>query len=193
MFVQVIKGHTSDPTGLRQQMEIWRRDLKPGAVVMITDCCSTPVKLPFKNRRVWSATRPAALSPVFRDLFFRTRGTASITAATGNASWGDDDNGGIFTRSLCDMLRKKHREMDTNRDGFLSWREFFPLIPRWLTPHDPAVIAQFHKGQATLYRLAVLRDWAVPVAAWTTFLLLLFMTSLSLNALLRARWASSNR
>jgi hypothetical protein len=32
MFVQVIKGHTSDPTGLRQQMEIWRRDLKPGAV-----------------------------------------------------------------------------------------------------------------------------------------------------------------
>ena len=32
MFVQVIKGHTSDPAGLRQQMDTWRRDLKPGAV-----------------------------------------------------------------------------------------------------------------------------------------------------------------
>ena len=31
MFVQVIKGHTSDPTALRQQLETWRRDLKSGA------------------------------------------------------------------------------------------------------------------------------------------------------------------
>ena len=32
MFVQVIKGHTSDPAGLRRQLEKWRTDLKPGAV-----------------------------------------------------------------------------------------------------------------------------------------------------------------
>ena len=32
MFVQVIKGRTTDPAGLRQQMERWRTDLKPGAV-----------------------------------------------------------------------------------------------------------------------------------------------------------------
>jgi hypothetical protein len=32
MFVQVIKGHTKDPEGLRRQMERWRAELKPGAV-----------------------------------------------------------------------------------------------------------------------------------------------------------------
>ena len=32
MFVQVIKGHTSDPAGLRRQLERWRDELKPGAV-----------------------------------------------------------------------------------------------------------------------------------------------------------------
>jgi hypothetical protein len=32
MFVQVIKGRTSDPAGLRQQLERWRTEVKPGAV-----------------------------------------------------------------------------------------------------------------------------------------------------------------
>jgi hypothetical protein len=32
MFVQVIKGRTKDPAGLRRQLEQWRSDLKPGAV-----------------------------------------------------------------------------------------------------------------------------------------------------------------
>ncbi len=32
MFVQVIKGRTSDRDGLRRQLERWRTDLKPGAV-----------------------------------------------------------------------------------------------------------------------------------------------------------------
>lgn len=32
MFVQVIKGRTNDPEGLRRQLDRWRSDLKPGAV-----------------------------------------------------------------------------------------------------------------------------------------------------------------
>ncbi len=32
MFGQVIQAHTSDPTGVRQAMERWVRDLSPGAV-----------------------------------------------------------------------------------------------------------------------------------------------------------------
>ena len=31
MFVQVIKGRTSDPAALRQQTERWRNDVRPGA------------------------------------------------------------------------------------------------------------------------------------------------------------------
>jgi len=32
MFVQVIKGHTSDAAGLRRQLDRWLSELKPGAV-----------------------------------------------------------------------------------------------------------------------------------------------------------------
>jgi hypothetical protein len=32
MFVQVIQGHTSDAEGMRDQLERWRNDIKPGAV-----------------------------------------------------------------------------------------------------------------------------------------------------------------
>jgi hypothetical protein len=32
MFVQVIKGHTSDPAGLRAQLERWNTDLRPDAI-----------------------------------------------------------------------------------------------------------------------------------------------------------------
>ena len=32
MFVQVIKGRTSDAAGLRRQLERWRDELKPGAI-----------------------------------------------------------------------------------------------------------------------------------------------------------------
>ena len=32
MFVQVIKGRTNDPAGLRRQLDRWRDELKPGAV-----------------------------------------------------------------------------------------------------------------------------------------------------------------
>jgi hypothetical protein len=32
MFVQVIKGRTSDPAGLRSQLDRWREDVRPGAI-----------------------------------------------------------------------------------------------------------------------------------------------------------------
>jgi hypothetical protein len=32
MFIQVIEGKTSDPDALHRQLEVWERDLKPGAV-----------------------------------------------------------------------------------------------------------------------------------------------------------------
>lgn len=31
MFIQVIEGRTSDPEALRRQMDVWERELKPGA------------------------------------------------------------------------------------------------------------------------------------------------------------------
>ncbi len=32
MFVQVITGHANDPAALRQRLELWQRELRPGAI-----------------------------------------------------------------------------------------------------------------------------------------------------------------
>jgi len=77
--------------------------------------------------------------------------------------------------------------------GNNHWREFFPYIPAILTPHDHDVISRFFRGNASLYDPAVLRDWAIPVAAWTALILLVFVTTLSLNTLLCRRWIEGER
>lgn len=101
-------------------------------VVLLTDCCSTvrrlnlpPAKtmdLPEKPKR--------AIHPAVSCLFFKTRGTVDVTAATDNASWSDDTNGGLFTRTLCGLLLRPLQSLDTNRDGFVDWAEFFETLKK---------------------------------------------------------------
>jgi hypothetical protein len=101
---------------------------KAGLVVLLTDCCSMPIKLPKVVRIKGGYELPPTLHPPFRALFFRARGTVDITAATGNASWCDEKGGGIFTRSLCRMLQT--RLTRRTRGEALTWGEFFPLLER---------------------------------------------------------------
>lgn len=43
MFIQVIEGKTTDPDALHRQLEVWERDLKPGAIGYLgsTGGCTT--------------------------------------------------------------------------------------------------------------------------------------------------------
>jgi hypothetical protein len=59
---------------------------------------------------------------------FQARGTVDITAATDNASWSDNLAGGLFTRSIARMFQQPIRVLDGNKDGFVSWREFYPQL-----------------------------------------------------------------
>jgi hypothetical protein len=103
---------------------------KPGLVVLISDCASRPFHL-YRGSRITASAPAQRTSPVFRNLFFQARGVVDITsAAPGTLGWGDGFMGGIFTRSLCRLLRQKPAELDTNRDGFVSWKEFFPLLQK---------------------------------------------------------------
>jgi hypothetical protein len=69
----------------------------------------------------------------------RHRKVVDITAATGNSAFGDEHEGGLFTRTLCSCLMKDVQILDSNHDGFVSWSEAFSLIqaetsrtfPRW--------------------------------------------------------------
>jgi hypothetical protein len=101
-----------------------------GLVVLLTDCCSTRLKAkPKVNGR--RTIKDVKLHPVLRCLLFQHRGTVDITAAEdGTGSFGDDQHGGVFTGALVSLLEGDLETLDRNRDGFLSWKEFFPLLAR---------------------------------------------------------------
>jgi hypothetical protein len=105
-----------------------------GAVILLTDCCSTliPAKREVADREPTAAAGPkVVLHPVIRCLFFQHRGTVDITAAEdGTGAYGDDQRGGVFTRALVRLLEGSLKSAGANKDGFVSWKEFFPRLSR---------------------------------------------------------------
>ena len=105
------------------------REHRPGLVVLMTDCCSDRFKLPGKTRRIYTDVGTAStIQPVLGCLLFRSRGVVDITASSGNAAFGDDHDGGIFTRTFDRLVREKSANVDTDHDGFVSWQEFFARV-----------------------------------------------------------------
>jgi hypothetical protein len=126
-FFELSCGKTLVRADLRKAME----EKKTGLVLLITDCCSTPRKTALVARRSFEEAREVkALHPTVRCLFFQARGTVDVTAATNNASWSDNEKGGLFTRSVARMLKTPVKFLDVDRDGFVSWKEFFPQLQK---------------------------------------------------------------
>src|SRR5207248_38679 len=101
----------------------------PGLVVLMTDCCSSRFRLPGKLRRIYEDEGTArTIQPVLRCLFYQSRGVVDITAASGNAAFGDDHDGGIFTRTFEKLVKAGIAPSDADRDGFVSWPEFFSRL-----------------------------------------------------------------
>ncbi|MFO0930869.1 MAG: caspase family protein [Gemmataceae bacterium] len=99
----------------------------PALAVLLSDCCSTPKKLKeLATTRAVPAPPAQSLHPTVRSLFFQSRGTVDVTAATDNASWSDSLQGGLFTRSLDKLLLAPV----SDRDKQLTWTEFFPRLQR---------------------------------------------------------------
>jgi len=102
---------------------------QPGLVVLMTDCCSNRFAMPGKTRRVYTDEGTAqTIQPVLRCLLYQSRGVVDITASSGNASFGDDHDGGIFTRAFDKLVRDGVTKSDADRDGFVSWPEFFSRL-----------------------------------------------------------------
>src|SRR5262249_40558594 len=107
--------------GLRRAMQ----EKQPGLAVILTDCCSN-----FHPLRARSAPEsgsegrgedergPRETSPVVRNLLFQQRGLVDLTASDNEPSWGDAEQGGIFTRTLAALMTGKPAELDRNKDGF---------------------------------------------------------------------------
>ncbi len=100
----------------------------PALTVIMTDCCSNVVPLGKTRRVLIDNGNAQTLDPLLRCLLFQLRGLVDITAASGNASFGDDHEGGIFTRTFGGLIEKGIDGSDTDGDGFVSWNEFFKRL-----------------------------------------------------------------
>jgi len=104
---------------------------KPGLIVLLTDCCSSRTRVVTKLTGTDRLILPMRVHPVVRCLFFQHRGLVNITAAQdGTGSWGDNRHGGVFTQSLCTLLKDDLQHLDKNKDQFISWKEFFEHLER---------------------------------------------------------------
>jgi hypothetical protein len=114
---------------LRDELRRAMQEHGPGLAVLITDCCSNRFKLPGRARRVISDEGTArTIHPVLRCLLYQSRGLVDLTAASGNVAFGDDHDGGLFTRTFEKLVRSGIPPSDTNHDGFVSWPEFFAQL-----------------------------------------------------------------
>ncbi len=67
---------------------------------------------------------------------------------------------------------------------------FLPYIARWLAPSDPGVVTGLFEG----WGFGVpWREWLVPLAAWTAFIVATYVLMLSLVTLFRRQWIDRER
>ncbi len=69
----------------------------------------------------------------------------------------------------------------------------WPYVPEWLAPRDPEVINGFFRGNTTLWTATVLKGWAVPVLAWSSFIVAIFWTLFCATTLVRRQWVEEER
>jgi Caspase domain len=114
----------------RRELRDVMQEKQPGLVVILTDCCSNIVRLKESKRPVSEFVTPKVVTPVVRNLLFQHRGIVDISASTNEPSWGDDRQGGLFTRSLRATMESKVADLDANKDGFVTWAECFPVLSK---------------------------------------------------------------
>lgn len=75
-----------------------------------------------------------------------------------------------------------------------EWRGlFWRHLPNWLTVQDGAALIAFYEGGTSFYTQKHLQAWFLPVAAWTSFILVLMFVMLCINTLLRVQWTEHER
>ena len=95
--------------------------------ILITDTCSNRVHTSPPMAKS-SATVVQRKRHYIEDLFLKHKGILNITAASpGQYAWGNNHIGGYFTTAL---IQSFTASSDTNRDGFLSWKEAFTATRR---------------------------------------------------------------
>lgn len=132
---------------------------KPALSVIVTDCCSSCVRVDSKRNVLVMPGAARQLDPALRCLFFRHRGLVDVTGASGNAAYGNDDIGGMFTSSLVKVIQRHSGLLGNGREQFVTWKDMFPQVQQetevtyvhWVKgddPNNPEVKQKTQKPQA---------------------------------------------
>jgi len=74
------------------------------------------------------------------------------------------------------------------------WRDLFSdYLPNWLVVNDETALRGFYEGDSSLYLRRHLIAWLTPLAVWAAFIIVLFVTMLAVNLLVRKQWTERER
>ena len=73
--------------------------------------------------------------------------------------------------------------------SFTMWETFLPLIPTWFGPSSQSAVEGYFMGEAAV----PWGEWALPLAAWSSFMICLFGARFCLLALVQKQWIRNER
>jgi hypothetical protein len=74
-----------------------------------------------------------------------------------------------------------------------KWARFLQFVPTWVGPRDEAVLRPFYEGKSTLFTVAHLQAWALPLALWGAFFFVLLSVTMCITVLMRRPWVEHER
>lgn len=74
-----------------------------------------------------------------------------------------------------------------------NWDKFHRYIPTWFAPRDRDVLRGFYEGSSSFYTAEHMLGWAVPIAVWGVFMMVIAFMLLCMNVLIRKQWADRER
>ena len=74
-----------------------------------------------------------------------------------------------------------------------GWEKFYRYIPTWFAPRSRDALRGFYEGSSTLYTKEHLLAWAVPVAVWGCFMLVIAFIMLCTNVIIRKQWMEKEK
>lgn len=78
-------------------------------------------------------------------------------------------------------------------DSSNKFSRFFGDVPSWIAPRDMDALKDYYMGGSTLYTWHNVQAWAIPVAFWIVFVLILTSIMLCMNVIIRKQWTEREK
>ncbi len=98
--------------------------------------------------------------------------------------------GPLMSRGILGFMLVKSIHYHYMAGSFRDWQNtFLPHVPTWFAPTDRMAVESFFLGQSGV----PWSDWWVPLAAWCSFTVALFVCAFCILALLQRQWITHER